>query len=324
MARGILTPSRLREISKRQMPSRWGPSYIPAIKATRDEAPASSEPSTAYSALLQRNVHSMSRPERVMLAVALYSRSTFELHEQHILLPKPGVHPLVGHPFAKGLTLPTTSGTINISERLGLFQYHPKVWETGADMKGSAPQCFAAPWIGDFYVFLRDDAGPYVLSWDIKNATGDHGRPGPGDWVSRSTPRKQSSSAARDEVYLEYMRELNIRVVRAASTEVDKELAKVLGRLLLVHHLPIDLPPEQINELIEDYRGALSRGIPPTEVIEKHARSGVSRQVARHVLEQAIWQRILRVDLYRPIITDKPLNPEKTDVLLAFHEWFRR
>lgn len=324
MTSRTLTPTRLREISRRQMPTRWGPSYVPAMKAIRGEAPGKSKPSTNYSALLQRDVHAMSVPEREALAVALYNRSTFELHEQHILLPKPGLHPFAGHPFAAGLNLPTSSGTVKIAERLGLFQYHPRVWEAKSDRAESEPRWHVAPWLGDFYVFLRDEAGPYVLAWDIKGADGDHGQPGPGDWTERSAPRKRRLSAARHEVYLEYMRELQIRVVRVAGKKIDEELAKVLLRLLLVHHLPIGLAPEQISELIEDYSDALSRGIPPNDVIEKHARKGVKRQEARRVLDQAIWQRILRVDLYGPIIPDRPLIREKRDVLIEFQDWFRR
>lgn len=294
------------------------------MKATPSEAPKKSKPSTNYSALLQRDIHVMSVPEQVALAIALYNRSTFELHEQHILLPKPGLHPLAGHPFAAGLNLPTTSGTIKIAERLGLLRYHPTVWEAKVGGETGEPTCYAAPWLGDFYVFLKDEAGPYVLSWDIKNAVGDHGQPGPGDWVERSAPRKLLGCSARDEVYVEYMRELQIRVVRVAKKQVNWELTKVLIRLLLVHHQPISLVPEQINELIEDYREALLRGSPPNEVIEKHARTGVDRQQARRVLDQAIWQRILRVDLYRPIVPDHPLHPEQRDVLVEFHDWFRR
>lgn len=324
MAARALTLARLREISKRQIPTRWGPRYVPAMKAIREEAPGKSKPSTNYSELLQRDVHAMSTPERVVLALALYHPGTFELKEQHILLPKPGLHPLMGHPIATGLALPTTSGTIKIAQRLGVFEHHPKVWETMVNGASSETTCHVAPWIGDFLLFMKDDAGPYVLSWDIKSTDGDHGQPGPGDWTERSSPRRQRGASARDEVYLEYMRELQIRVVRAAASQMDRELVKVLVRLLLVHHHPIGLAPQQISELIEDYREALTRGIPPNDVMEKHARAGVDRKDARRVLDQAIWQRMLRVDLYRPIIPDWPLHPEQRDVLVEFQDWFRR
>jgi hypothetical protein len=323
MARA-LTLARLREISKRQIPTRWGPRYIPAMKANPEEAPGKSKPSTNYSELLQRDIHAMSTPERVVLALALYHPGTFELKEQHILLPKPGLHPLVGHPIAAGLTLPTTSGTIKIAQRLGLFGQHPKVWVTMDNGATIETTCHVAPWLGDFLVFLKDDAGPYVLSWDVKSAEGDHGQPGPGDWAERNAPSRLRRASARDEVYLEYMRELQIRVVRVASKKVDEGLVKVLVRLLLVHHHPIGLAPPQISELIEDYREALARGNPPNDVIEKHARAGINRQEARRVLDQGIWQRMLRVDLYRPIVPDQPLLPERRDVLVEFQDWFRR
>lgn len=130
MSSGRLRASQVYEVNRRQSPPRWGPSYVPAIKAVKGEAPGVSRVSTLHSARFQREVHALSTPESLAIALALYQDALFELKEQHLLTPWPSDHPMVGHPRATHLTLPTTSGTVAIAERLGLLGQHPRVLDT--------------------------------------------------------------------------------------------------------------------------------------------------------------------------------------------------
>jgi hypothetical protein len=45
---------------------------------------------------------------------------------------------------------------------------------------------------------------------------------------------------------------------------------------------------------------------------------------ASALIHQGIWRRELRVDLFRPVLTSKPLRPEVTDVLTKYAAWFAR
>jgi hypothetical protein len=203
----VLTAARVRTIMKRQVPPRWGPSYLPAILATRGEAPSKSGALTMPSEKFQRDMHAGSRAERPFISLALMHPRLFEFKEQHILSPTPSVHPLVGHPRARGIALPVTSGTVNIAERLGVLAMHPQVLEKFKGPEGPSERWIPGPWIGDHLPFLTDDQGPYCVSWDVKRYEGDHGKPGPGDWTERTAPRRVREAAARDLVYVEYMRE---------------------------------------------------------------------------------------------------------------------
>jgi len=42
------------------------------------------------------------------------------------------------------------------------------------------------------------------------------------------------------------------------------------------------------------------------------------------ILYAAIWSREVRVDLYRPVLPDKPLRRERSDVLVDYSHWFAR
>lgn len=42
------------------------------------------------------------------------------------------------------------------------------------------------------------------------------------------------------------------------------------------------------------------------------------------VLYQAIWNRQVRVNLFRPVLADAPLRPEREDVLTRYANWFAR
>ena len=323
MADRGMSASKVREVLKSQFPPRWGPRYQPAQLATRGEAPSVSIPTQIDSSLLQRPLHAMSRGETTMFALALINSAVFELKEQFALSVVPSEHPLVGHPKAKGMILPTTSGTGGVSERLGLLSQHPKVREKKEGAVGGA-RWLPVPLLRDILIFLTDSVGPYCVVWDVKAARGDHGQPGPGDWVERSSPRRLARAAALDRIFVEYMRELHIPIVRVAKSDIDPTLAINLRKLLKVHQLPIDLGAEIHAELLSAYAEALKVGRPPYEVINDFANAGVIPAQSKRVLEQAIWYRRIRIDLYSWLSIDQPLIPEVRDPLVEFAAWFAR
>lgn len=153
-----LTESRYREILRRQLKPVFGPNYEPSIKACREEAPSKSSPATVWSDLLQRDIHTLSEPERYVLAVLLYCPGLVELQEQRMLPNVPAAHPLEGHPLAGPMELKRFRGTLAVAADLHHMHFHPVVpWTTDDKEKRETPGC----WIGDFLAFLKDEQGIY-------------------------------------------------------------------------------------------------------------------------------------------------------------------
>ena len=318
-----MSASRVRAVLSGHFPPRWGSQYVPAQLATRGQAPSCSVATQLGSALLQRQLHLLSKSETVMLALALYNPALFELKEQFLLPVLPCDHPLVGHPKARGMVLPTTVGSVFIAERLGVLSKHPRAREEGAG-EADRPRWVPAPLKRDILLFLSDSQGPYCVTWDVKDKQGDHGLPGSGDWVERSSPRRIANSRVLDSIFVECMSEFRIPIVRVAKSDLDPMLAINLRRLLKVHQLPIDLGAEVHAEILSAYDEALKVGRPPNEVIDDFAHAGVKPAQSRRVLEQAIWHRRIRIDMYRWLAIDQPLNPEVRDPLKEFSSWFAR
>lgn len=302
-------------------PARWGRHYVPMQAATVKSAPSSSKPGYGYSALLQRHMHRMSRAEKPFIALALYHPKLFELKDQFGFPLTASPHALFGHPKASGLVLPDTTGTLACAERLGLMRYHPRV-----RVVEDASEAVMAPWpiLGDLLLFLIDDAGPYCVDWDIKRSAGDHGRPGPGDVFEQLSPRRIDGARAIREIRLECMREQRIPVKAGAFAQIDPVLIHNLQRLFLLHAQPIDLSPQCIADVLGELQLALKSGRPPNEVFDDFMAHGVPPRQAIRVMNHSIWYRHLRIDLYRPWVADRPLEPEVRDPLVELAHLFDR
>jgi len=179
-----LTVSRVDQIASRQFPIRHGVDYIPAILATREEAPAISRPAIRYSQRLGRDFHALSVPELKAIVLALYHPRVFDVQENYAYNHGPGTHPLASHPFGCALQLPPTQGTLAHAERLHVLPLHPRARltedEAAVDKKDALPAQDETPedegaiewepafYIGDLLVYVSDEQGPYLLDWDIK------------------------------------------------------------------------------------------------------------------------------------------------------------
>lgn len=314
---------------------RWGPDYDPAVHAVRGEVPNGSFSGTLPSALLQRTVHGMSMPEKLSLALALYHPQLWELHEQHVLYPQATQHPLSFHPTWKAQPWSSTHGTFRIAERLNLAKFHPAVWVNDAPKnphKTGLQEMLEAQinghwepgiFIGDALLYLKDAKGPYALSWDIKSHAGEHGMPG-GEAGDRMGKAAMEKAIARDAIYVEYMKELGIRVVRISRDDIPAEVAVSLFRLCRVHTQAVALPNSMIADLLGEYKASLVTAEPPRIIAMRYTRTDGEFLAAKNLLDIAIWQRRVRVDLYSPVLFDEPLVPEKRDVLEVLEHLFVR
>ncbi|MBB4843189.1 hypothetical protein HNP55_001708 [Paucibacter oligotrophus] len=276
-----------------------------------------------------RKLQAMSDQELWSFALALYNPEVIEVHDQHIMYPVAKQHPLAYHPVWKGLDWPSTTGTFAIAEALGLQKWHPKWWvdSTGpADQDGNVQTVRAAragAWIGDGLIYLRVDPDVYTISWDIKARGGQHGTPG-GSARSQRSAREIEKAQARDLVYMRYMDELEVPIVRAQGDDIGDKLGWNLVRLCRTAALHVNLPDSMVAELVHRYKEAVNTGHTPLSIALKYGSGEKHILACKTLLDHAVWQRIVRVDLHIPVLFDHALQPECSDVLEEFSHWFGR
>ena len=327
--------SRYRRVLLRQKVYKWGPKYEPATRAIRGEAPRISVASTMPAQLLQRKVHALSNPEKFCFALALYHPKLWEFHEQHVLYPGAKQHPLAAHPSFSSQAWPSTTGTFKIAKRLGLEKFHPMVWEP---KEQSNPHCatldnlldgepqgmhFPTPYQGDALLFMRDERGEYLVSWDVKAKTGDHAQPG-GEMTDQMKDGALAKAQARDAIYVEYMRELEIPIVHISLDDIPSSIRARLHFLCLAHTQPIELPDTMVADLIGAFEHGMAKEKIPLAIINRHVKTDAQFIAAKNLLQIAIWERKLRVDLRHPVLVDSPLVPETVDLLIEFGHLFAR
>lgn len=82
---------------------------------------------------------------------------------------------------------------------------------------------------------------------------------------------------------------------------------------------------EQRSDVLERLREAIGVDKPANFFVRKIAMDcKLSIRDVIATLKQSIWRRELRVDLFRPVLMDKPLRPEVKDVFVHFAHWFAR
>lgn len=308
-----LDSRRIDVIAERQFPTRYEKEYIPSVLATPDEAPTISRPAIRTAAKLERRVHALSVSELKCIVLALYCPTLFDLHENFAFPNTPGPHWLAGHPVAAGLPLPVTQGTLTHAAANGVLSLHP-----------SSREKDPAYYLGDLLLFLLDDLGPYVVEWDIKPRDGLHGKPFPGNPVKAESPRAKAKANAREVVLDACRAELQHRCVQVSAEDLPETLIENLHRLLGWHHRRIDRPHEQVMDLVEDLRRVQRSGVAAYTLLPKWQALGWPREDFLKVFHQAIWNRELRVDLFRTVLVDRPLRSEERDVMDVFKNLFAR
>ena len=318
------TAERLRAILERQCIEKFGPDYLPAIRATRREAPSISRPSQVFVAKLGRDVHLLSLPERAAGLLASYHPRLFELHEQKMLSVGPHMHPLAGHPRAIGSKLMPVQGTVDVAERLGCLSFHPKV-KVPRTAGNDGSMWVPYPYVGDLLLYLDDERGPYCVNWTVKSTFDAFEQPPPRNEPIRNMSAALRRAQARHDIERVYYNDAGIRTVRVAKTAIPDDLTLNLELLIGWHCKPVGMTPDQRAEVIARIQTALELGLPPIGVFSQlMARYRYAHEDLKAVFYQAIWNRQLRVDLFRPILVDRPLRAESRDVLQEFAHWFVR
>lgn len=321
MASIRITEARLRLVQKRQLRDAWGKDYVAAIWATPAEAPGISTPTILHPAKLGcRAMHTLSRPETWAALLALYHPSVWDIHEQRMLYPGPRPHFLDGHSSAVGQSFRPFRGTLAVSEERGAMSKHPKCRVRHADGDEWAP----FPYIGDLLLFMLDAAGPYCINWSVKDKKEDFRRRGPRPGKPQ-TDEVDASALHRHALEADYYLDAGIHTVQVAGREIDSSLRSNLNRLFLSHSEPVPLSLQVRSKLYAHFTRAVGSSRPAYKIVREAAQAlGVEVPVVKNVLEQGIWSRSIRVDLFEPVLLDRPLKPEREDPVLVYGDWFSR
>lgn len=315
---------RLRQIYERQVPAQFGRDYIPSTFATREEAPSKSRPARIYWPKNNRLLHSLSKPETNSILLAIYNPNLAEMHEQKMLSCWPSPHPLIGFLGKYDQEAPSVLGTINVAERLGYGDIHPIVYMEDPDNHGQKVSV-AYPFQGDLLLFIREENGNvYCVNWTVKNKLKSFYDLSVDDNWTGSDKQKRKAYA-RYEIEKCYYEDAEIRTQKVTDEEIDKHLSANLSLIYPYSCINTTLSRKEYHYIVESFQNCLELKIPPSDIITSLIYRRICNfEEARNVFYGAIWGRKLRVDLFKPILIDRPLNPEKVDILEFYHEWFKK
>lgn len=316
-----LTLSRLKTIYKRQSNPTWGGDYTPSILATRGEAPSISNAYVVRSARFERSIHLLSTPELAAFVVASYHPQLVGIQEQRMLSPEPCSHPLsnlAGEIAAKHGPL---KGVIDVADRLGCLGRLPKVQGHLRNHSGAKVQ-LVFPYIGDFLLALKEEGGTTkCINWSIKADEAGFKRP-----ITATGKQLVASPECvlmRHELERTYYADAGIYTHFVGSSAFDTHAINNLRFLYRYQQEPLRIRDSERVEMESCFHDCLETGMPISEVLPRFVRHGFqSLHTVLTCFYQAIWQRRLRVDLFRPIVIDRPLRREERDVIKAYAPLF--
>ena len=325
MARSASARRYFRILERQAEPERWGKDYQPALQTGPGELPRTSRPRTiAMEKLGKRRMVLHSGAEYSIALLALYHPNVWEIHEQRALWPVPRPHPLAGHPLGLGLNLPPFKGTLDVAERLGCLNRHPRVNVAMAGMPAHwAPQFL----VGDLLLFLIDAAGPYCVNLTVK-AAADAFVTNPFSQKPRGKTKAPDEKVIfRQEIEAVYYQDAGIRTVQVTPEIVDIELIRNLERISLwatrdfYGHVPDGVEGKVLDFARQHVGSDLSLyGIAQAAA----SRFGIDVYDAKIIIRRGIWSRQVRIDLFSRVLDDQPVRPEKRDPAVVYRHLFAR
>lgn len=318
-----INAQRLKTIYLRQMETPWDDRYMPSILATPQEAPSVSRATILMPSKFNRELHLLSSHETAFTLLGTYHPNTVGLQEARMLSADPRPHPLWTFPGIDRNTLPYLKGVIDVAERLGYLDRLPRI--SIADSQDSG-QSFSMvfPWVGDLLWAIKLDERVYCVNWTVKATAEDFDKTTLKRNHTLTSAEEIRNALARHEIEQVYYADAGIRTVRVTGDRLDRHVAANLRQLFLHHSRSLSLNSERREEIVQKFHSALDLGIPPSEVIRLLMSQGCcTLDQGRSLLYQVIWNRELRVDLFRPVLIDHPLNPEVRDVLDVYSDWFK-
>jgi hypothetical protein len=314
---------RLRLFYKRQGFPAWGAQYVPAMRATVQEAPNISWASAIYSSRVGREIQTFSLGELALTVLAMLNPNLLDIQEARVLPTEPASGPLFGSPYDPPIDVLPLEGTVQVADRLNLLHLHPRV-KIPKDAPGAGSMS-AYPYLGDLLLYLKDKEGPYCVNWNVKQNEADFQRPSIGSLKKRTCSKAAEGEAARHLIEQELYLSGGIPTIQIASGDLHKVLVSNLKMLADAQARSIDWTSDAIRDLRTRLRMAFDTQIPPQEVItDVVCRYRIRPDLCTRVMHRMIWDRELCVDLYRPLLEDHPLRPATREPLVEHQAWFRR
>lgn len=318
------TLARLKTILKRQDNPTWGLDYTPAILAVRGEAPSVSHATIIIPEKLSlREVHVLSSSEYSAVLLGLYHPNVVGLQEQRMLSPGPRAHPLHNFPGAVAGGLPPFKGIIDVAQRLGYLSMLPRGRMNDPEREGLRRE-IVFPYVGDLLWAMQcSDGRYYCVNWSVKDSESAFKRPLEHERFVTPLGQVSTGLLARHELERTYHSDAGIRTVLVTGDAIDEHVRANLHQLIIHHCRKVTLPIDVQAELLDRFRSCLETGTPPNELIVRLAGADkYSIEDCKNVLYQGVWHRRLRVDLFQPLLIDRPLKPEVLDVLDVYADWF--
>lgn len=322
MAALVRNEKTFNRIVSRQFEIKWGVDYDPSIRATPMEAPGVSTASRLKSYEMNRQIHLLSRNEVKAAMIVLYNPAVWFVREQQMLYWDDHEHFLHGHPRSGAEHWPHMRGTWHVAGDLGVQKSHPVI-RMYSEKRGRRVR-MPFPYIGDLLIFLQDDVGPYAVNITVKDKLEDFQRPF--NLLGAKTPAEQAASAINRH---------NIERLAYAAAGIRTE--QVAGRLipsLLFNNLRF---LHNQNWRIRHFNlDQIAIGLEIAAEGPKHEHSpiriglSIERELGLQsgagcvIVWHGLWTRRIRADLYDTILPDRPLRPERKDVLEEFSHWFVR
>jgi hypothetical protein len=173
---------------------------------------------------------------------------------------------------------------------------------------------------------MVDSTGPYCVNWPVKNKFADFRGKGP-----RSKPRPLNNpddptSLARQEFERVYHEDAEIRTQHVSLDQLDTEVRLNLRNTFLDECRPVAISEIGRQRALRVARDHIGKDVPMHIVARRMTEVAEFTEEANAtaLIHEAIWKRELRVDLFRPVLTSKPLRPEIHDVLEVYGHWFLR
>jgi hypothetical protein len=181
------------------------------------------------------------------------------------------------------------------------------------------------PFIGDFLLFLNDSVGPFCVNWTIKKDEESFQFRLPGLKPKPISRSPEVGELQRHEIEAEYYGDADIPTYRIPESRIDKEVSMNLASLFLWHARKVLASSDVVARALADFERGIGRNVSAFDLVKQVVRDhSLTQETAKLILKKGIWNRHLRVDMFRPILDDRPLQPEVLDVIDVYGEWFQR
>lgn len=268
-----------------------------------------------------RDFHTMSENETWVALLLFFHPQVWDVHEQRVLFPQPTPHFLQGHPKAAGMTFPPFKGTLSVAESLGMLSKHPKC---KVKLKSGELAYSPFPYLGDLLVFLEDQEGAYIVNLSVKDKYEAFRKKAP-------TTRRPNSNVDnvgvvnRHALEKAYYADAGIPTRQIVGGSIDLELRANLNDLFLSESITSNFSEDQKEDIWEYFQRYVGTNQQANQLVFSLAeKTHVPATDLLTVLKQGIWLGRIRVDMFKPILMDRPLRRAHLDPIAVYANWFRR